>query len=474
MPREYRYQTLEKWLLKGLQEQRWLPGERLPSVRSLCQQQQVSKATVLHAYQRLEALGLIESRPKAGYFVLKPAAETCTPRTTGTMLPPRPVSLSDVFADIMRRSAAFDILPDLKAGEPAPGITALNRCLGRALRSQRGDRSQYYDQPAGDEGLREQLTLLYHRRGYHCDPDNFIITSGCQNAMFLGLMACCQRGDIVAVESPGFYGILQLLEQLELKVIEIPSSPVTGMDMAALEDALKQWPIRACVVTPAYATPSGSLMPENTRQQLLNLAENYDLAIIEDDIYADIGFVRQPDPLKAMDQSNRVILCSSFSKSLSRDIRLGWIDGGRWHARIVRLKLVTQLASSRYLQQGVTEFIRDGGYRSHLKRQRLELRQNRDQLIQLIQKQWPASLSKTTRVSQPNGGLAVWLELDHSKDTVACYQRALEEGIIITPGSLFSVSGQHSHCLRLSFAHHWDEKRTQALKKLGQVLHHSA
>ena len=470
MPREYRYQTLEKWLLKGLQEQRWPPGERLPSVRSLCQQQQVSKATVLHAYQRLEALGLIESRPKAGYFVLKPSSETCEPRTTGTMLPPRPVSLSDVFADIMGRSAAFDILPDLKAGEASPGISALNRCLGRALRSQKGDRSQYYDQPAGDPGLREQLALLYHRRGYQCEADNFCITSGCQNAMFLALMACCQKGDIVAVESPGFYGILQLLEQLELKVIEIPSSPATGMDIDALEAALQQWSVRACVVTPAYATPSGSLMPDNARQKLLNLAENHDLAIIEDDIYADTGFVRQPDPLKALDQSNRVILCSSFSKSLSRDLRLGWIDGARWHARILRLKLVTQLASSRYLQQGVTEFIRDGGYRSHLKRQRLELRQNRDQLIQLIQQQWPATLSRNTRISQPNGGLAVWLELDSGKDILTCYQYALQEGIVITPGSLFSVSGQHGHCLRLSFAHHWDEKRTQALKKLGQVL----
>ncbi|WP_028302154.1 PLP-dependent aminotransferase family protein [Oceanospirillum beijerinckii] len=471
MPREYRYQKLEKWLLKGLQEQRWPPGERLPSIRDLCEQQQISKATVLHAYQRLEALGLIESRPKAGYFVLKPGKETPKPRTTATMLPPRPVSLSDVFADIMSRSAAFDILPDLQAGEPSPGITALNRCLSRALRSQRGDRSQYYDQPAGDPGLREQLALHYHRRGYyHCKAEHFCITSGCQHAMFLALMACCQRGDIVAVESPGFYGVLQMLEQLELRVIEIPSSPVHGMDMDALENALKQWPIRACVVSPAYATPSGALMPDSARKKLLSLAEEHDLAIVEDDIYADTGFVQQPDPLKALDQDNRVILCSSFSKSLSRDLRLGWIDGARWHARILRLKLVTQLASSRYLQQGVCEFIRDGGYRSYLKRQRLELRNNRDQLIHLIQQHWPKQLSKTTRISQPNGGLALWLELDNHQDTLSCYQQALQQGIVITPGALFSVSGQHSHCLRLSFAHHWDDKRTQALTQLGQVL----
>lgn len=466
MPREYRYQQLENWLLKRLQEQRWLAGERLPSIRNLCEQQSVSKATVLHAYQRLEALGLVESRPKAGYFVLKPNSQTPAPRQSKSISPPIPVTVSEVFADIMARSAAFDILPDLQAGEPPVGITILNRSLGRALRHQRGNGSQYYDKPAGDPRLREQLALHYNRRGYPCEADNFCITSGCQNSLFLALMATCEKGDVVAVESPGFYGVLQMLEQLELNVVEIPSSATEGMDMDALEEALKQWNIRACVVSPAYATPSGALMPEHARQKLLFLADQYELAVIEDDIYADTSFSQRPEPLKALDQSNRVILCSSFAKSLSRDLRLGWIDGARWQQKIQRLKLVTQLASSRYLQQGLAEFMQDGEYMAHLRRQRVALRQRRDGLIQLLRQHWPEGI----RYSQPDGGLALWVELPNQQDTLSIYQSALKAGIVITPGSLFSVSGQYSNCIRLSFAHNWEQKRTQALVQLGQIL----
>jgi len=476
MTEEFRYQQLEKWLLKGLQQQRWPLGGRLPSIRALCQLQQVSKATVLHAYQRLEAMGLIESRPKIGYFVLKPNQyDLAVPQTRGEVRPPAPATISEVFTDIMTRSAAFDLLShqmpanqELLNQAPSsqtPGLTALNRSIGRALRRQRSGQSQYYDPPAGDEGFREQLALHYQRRGYACYRDQFCVTSGCQNALFLGLMATCQKGDVVAVESPCFYGMLQLLDQLELQVVEIPSSVTEGMDMAALAEALKQWPIRACVVSPAFSTPTGACLPDTARRTLLNLAEHYDLAIIEDDIYADTSFSQAPEPLKALDQNQRVILCSSFSKSLSRDLRLGWIAGGRWQSKIQRIKLVTQLASSRYLQQGVADFMQEGGYMAHIRRYKLDLRQRRDQLLQFLRHDWPPYI----RFSQPNGGLALWLELKEDYNSLSVYRKALSQGIVITPGALFSVSGQYHNCLRLSFAHNWTPARVKALKQLAQL-----
>jgi len=260
MPEDYRYQQLEKWLLKGIAQQRWALGERLPSIRQMCAQQQVSKATVLHAYQRLEAMGLIESRPKIGYFVLKPNQNEQTAPTTGHIRPPVPATVSEVFTDIMTRSAAFDLLPDQgqtsSSGSNA-GLTSLNRSIGRALRRQQGSQSQYYDQPAGDDGLREQLALHYQRRGCACHPEQFCITAGCQHGLFLALAAVCKKGDVVAVESPCFYGMLQLLDQLELQVVEIPSSATEGMDMAGLKDALISWPIRSCVVTPCIFNANG-------------------------------------------------------------------------------------------------------------------------------------------------------------------------------------------------------------------------
>jgi len=365
----------------------------------------------------------------------------------------------------MRRSAAFDLLPDLHAGEVPPGIVALNRALARALRRQKGEDHQYYDAPAGDPALRHQLSLYAARRGWTVPPERLCITSGCQHELFLALMACCRRSDIVAVESPGFYGVLQLLEQLQLQVIEVPGSSERGMNIDALDAALGRWDIRACVVSPAFATPGGALMPEDARKRLLALADAHDLAIIEDDIYADTAFGQVPEPLKALDGSDRVILCSSFSKSLSRDLRLGWVSGARWHQRILHLKLVTQLASCRYQQQGVAEFMRDGGYAIHLRRQRSELRNRRDRLIASLHA-WPGEV----RVSAPLGGLAVWLELPRAIDTLSAYPAALQLGVVITPGPLFSVSGQFRNCLRISYAHPWDRRRFEALGRLPDLL----
>lgn len=461
----YRYQQLEQWLLQGIIDGRWKLGDRLPSIRELCAQQDLSKATVQHALQRLEAQGLVEVRPKAGHFITLVPNATTPPRVMAKMEAPRSVNVSDLLLDIMGRSAAFDLLPELHAGDLPPGIVALNRAIGRALRRQRGADFQYYDSPAGDPALREQLGQMMAKRGWPVGVDELCITSGCQHALFLALLACCQRGDVVAVESPGFYGVLQLLEQLGLQVMEIPTSTATGMDIDALEEALARWNIRACVVSPAFATPGGALMSDVSRQRLMELADRYDLAVIEDDLYAESGFSKVPDTLKSLDENQRVIHCSSFSKVLSRDLRLGWISGARWHQRILHLKMVTQLASSRYLQQGVADYMKEGDLSAHLRRQRKVLRVQRDRLLASLHA-WPVPV----RVTVPQGGLAVWLELPDRVDTLAAYHRALAAGVVITPGPLFSASGEYANCLRISFAHPWDGRRIHALNRLPELL----
>ncbi|WP_228264129.1 aminotransferase-like domain-containing protein [Marinobacter alexandrii] len=459
-----RYQILEGTLRQQIESGRWRRGERLPSIRALCHHYGFSKITVQHALQKLEAQGFVEARERSGFFVSGDPGEFESPRHASIMEAPKPVSVSEVFQDIMTRSAAFDLLPGLHRDEPPPGIIQLNRSIGRALRRQRGS-FQYYDEPAGDRELRHQLALRFAKRGWTAEADQFCVTSGCQQSLFLALMAVCQRGDVVAVEAPGFYGVLQLLEQLQLKVVEIPASPQNGMDISALEEAVQVWDVKACVVSPSFATPTGAVMPSGARRCLLELADRYELAVIEDDIYAESGWRGVPDTLKAMDGSDRVIHCSSFSKVLSRDLRLGWVSGGRWHSKILQLKLTSQLASSRFLQQGVAEFIAEGGYTAFLRRFRQSLQLQRDQLLGLIGA-WPVPLRATT----PQGGLTLWAELPDDVDTLGLYSRALEEGIVITPGSLFSVSGSFSNCLRISFAHRWNEARVGAVKRLSELV----
>lgn len=459
------YHSLENWLLQGIKQNRWQAGERLPSIRTLCKDKQLSKATVLHALQRLEAQGWLEARPKSGYFVKYQPKRIEQPTSVTEIKAPRPVNSSDLLLDIMQRSAAFDLCPNPESAQKSPGIIELNRCIGRALRQTRGGHHQYYDDPAGSPLLREQLAVHYARRGLPLSTDEICITSGCQHALFLALMACCEAGDTVAVESPGFYGALQLLEQLNLNVVEVPTTSENGLDLDAFQEVLERWPVKACIVSPAFSTPTGALLPESSREQLLFLCNQFDLAVIEDDIYADTAFGEVPDPLKAMDTENRVILCSSFSKSLSRDLRLGWISGGRWHAKIARLKLVTQLSSSYSTQRGVADFMTDGHFISHLRRQRNQLQDNRDFLISQIQ-QWDCQV----RFSLPQGGLALWVELPEQVNTLANYHQLLEQGVVITPGPLFSVAVKYTNCLRLSFYHEWNEQRCNALALLPEKL----
>ncbi|WP_114417917.1 PLP-dependent aminotransferase family protein [Marinospirillum perlucidum] len=465
----YAYQQLEAQLQQEMDQGRLKPGQQLPSVRRLCQEQQVSKATVLHAYQRLEAAGRIEARPRSGYFVASHKGSSPPPPEPAREVAshPSPVNISEVFSDIMQRGAAFDLLPrEQQAPRPPAGIQQLNRCLGRALRHQDGCTHQQYDEPAGYLPLRQQLALRYQREGCRVQADDFCITSGCQHALFLALKSCCQKGDLVAVESPGFYGVLQLLEQLELQVIEIPASPDSGMDLQRLEAASQRWPIKACVVSPNFSTPTGALMPEDQRHRLLKLAEEQDFVIIEDDIYRELAFAERPAPLKSLDTHNRVLLCGSFSKSLSRDLRLGWLLAGPQYQQLVQLKLVTQLASSRFVQQGLAHFLEEGHYDRHLRRYCQALQNNCQGWLEALEQQWPQQLG----LSRPRGGLCLWAYWEAPINTLKLYQPALKAGLVLTPGPLFSARGRFTQALRLSFSQPCREQRYQALKTLQQLL----
>ena len=465
-----RYQQLEQHLSQEINQGRLIPGERLPSIRQLCAAHGLSKATVLHALHRLETSGRIEARPRSGYYVKVELGHTdsALKSTHAPAKRPSPVNVSELLLDIMERSAAFDLVPDTSSSVLEPGLLELNRAIGRAQRLNRSNYHQYYDRPEGLEALRGQIAKRLQRRGCHTLSDEVCITSGCQNSLFLALMATTKAGDVVAVESPGFYGVMQLLEQLDLKVVEIPASPITGMHIPALAEALKQWPIKVCLVSPNFSTPSGSLMPQGHRDQLLQLAEHHDLAVIEDDIYADTAFTITPDPLKAQDRKGRVILCSSLSKSLSRDVRVGWIIGGRWHKAIIKLKLISQLAGSRSVQQGVADFLASGAYDSHLKRLKKELTKQRDYLFTQLT-DWPC-----TPLHRPEGGLATWIELPPNINTIELYAQAQHKGILITPGSLFSNNGEYTHYLRVSYAHAWNDERKNALQILGRFINESA
>lgn len=464
-----KYEQLEESLRDQIRAGQLSPGQRLPSIRQLRNATSLSKSTVLAAYSHLEAEGLIEARPRSGYFVRaanKSYNSIKMPANSSPSDKPHQVSTGQVLIDIMKKGAAFDLIP---APGPQSGdsIESLRRCIARAVRKQSLKEQAYYDEPQGSHVLRSQLSHRMLQGGSRVSADDLVITSGCQHSLLLALMATTAPGDIVAVESPGFYGAFQLLEALGLKALELPSSADHGLSADALELALQHWSIKVLMLSPAFATPTGACMPESAKRQILSLAKKHDLAIIEDDIYGDLFFdLQRPRTLHSYDDSGSVLLCSSFSKSLSRDLRIGWILPGKYLEKVRRLKVVTSLAGSLTMQNGISEYLSEGAYDRFLRQRRLQYRQQCEQLQSLIEKYLPMSEA----CSRPTGGLSLWLELPAQIDSLDLFFKAKQKGISITPGPLFTAQNRYKNFLRLSFFHPWTEERENALNILGDLI----
>lgn len=239
--------------------------------------------------------------------------------------------------------------------------------------------------------LREQVARLLLDSGCQIGADQLLITTGCQEAISAGLRAVCQPGDIVAVDSPCFHGTMQTLKGLGIKALEIPTDPLTGVSLAALEMALEQWPVKAVLLTPNCNNPLGYIMPDAHKQRLADAGAAPRRAIIEDDVYGDIAYhYPRPRTIKSFDEDGRVT-CSSFSKTLAPGLRVGWIAPGRYLERVLHMKFIGSGATATQPQLAIADFIRGGHYLKHLRRMRARYQQNRDRMTDLILKYFPAA-----------------------------------------------------------------------------------
>jgi len=465
---EYLYLQLAEQLRDKINTGQFALMSKLPSVRALCNDTGLSKSTVLAAYATLETQGVIEARDRSGYYVCQSknsfAEGLKQPAISNPSVAPRLISRSQVIIDIMQRGAAFDLLSD---NQRVPHNEELRRCLSTAQRAQNSQQQLYYDQPQGDVELRGLLARQINQGGGGVCASDLVVTSGCQHALLMAMMCCTEPGDLVAIESPSFYGALELLEVLGRKVLEIPSAADTGISPDALKLACSHWEIKALILSPSFATPTGACMPDEHKRKIITLADLHQFAVIEDDIYAQLHFsLQRPRSLYSFATKGNVLLCSSLSKTLSRDLRLGWIAPGKYKEKILRLKITTSMANSVSVQQGVSLFIAKGGLERHLKQRRTQLRAQYEQLAVLIAKHLPQALS----ASEPIGGMVLWLELPEAVNTLKLYSQARAVGLTITPGGIFSAQESYQNFLRISFAHPWDERRTQAFIQLTQLI----
>jgi len=456
--------------LQALIEQGTLrPGHRVPSVRRMSLQRSVSIATVLQAYTVLENRGLLEARPQSGYYVRpRQLSLSPEPRMARPMAKPSYVGVKDLTTEVMERSLSADFVP---FGAACPHHSLFpNKKLARLLGSvARRDPSLISRQTMNwsYEPLAREIARRYLQGGVPLGHDELVVTIGCTEALNLCLRAVTKPGDTVAIETPAYFGFLEMIQSLNLRALEIPTSSREGICLDELRDAIEQNEVKAVLVMPNFHNPLGSLMPDEKKQRLYDLLCEYDLPAIEDDIYADTHFgdVR-PKPLKAWDRDGRVMLCSSFGKTLAPSFRVGWAAPGRYLERVRRLKFTNTMGTPVVLQKTIAEFLRDGGYDHHLRSLRRAYHQQLHCFSQTMQRCFPDG----TRYSRPQGGNVIWVELPAKVDTLKLYHDALRHRINTAPGALFSVKDRYNNCMRMSCGVPWSDEVETALRRVGELI----
>lgn len=451
------------------------PGERISSVRIASQQHRLSVTTVVRAYALLESRGIIESHPQSGYFVRKAAQVAAAPATTNILPATHPAAQEPHEVDVSRL-----VLATLKAiqqdgtvplGSPYPNpalfpAQRIGQMVSKITRSS-DSLSVLNDLPPGYPELLRQIARRYLESGLIIDPDDIIITVGATEAINLCLQAVAQPGDTIAVETPTFYAILHAIERMGMRVVEIPTNPVTGIDLDALESVLATQKIAACMVMPNFQNPLGSMMPDSHKQRLVELAHEHGMPLIEDAVYGELFFGNaHPSSLKTYDRDGLVLHCSSFSKSLTSAYRVGWAIPGRYRDQVEKLKFLNTLASPTIPQRAIADYLTQGGYERHLRRVRRSLLQQRDLMRHFVQRFFPAG----TKVSTPAGGYVLWVELPSEVEAMELYRRCLVLGITIAPGRIFSVDNRYRHFIRLNYSYPWTAEIEKALRTIAKVV----
>nr|WP_295078797.1 PLP-dependent aminotransferase family protein [uncultured Roseateles sp.] len=451
------------------------PGARMPSVRGLMGLHQVSMSTALQACRWLEAKGLLEARARAGYFVralktagLPPAHE---PSLTALIDEARYVGVHQKVSSVLAKALAQPVRVNLSGAQAAPELYPLERLRQSSQRvlRQHGACLVTPPPPGGEPSLRSALArLALEQQQLQLSPDDIVITHGCTESLTLALRAVTQPGDVVAVESPTYYGLLQILESLSLRALEIPTSPHTGISLPALQEAAALTPgLKAVAVVPHLQNPLGAVMPDAAKQALLAWCEQQDLALIEDDSYSALWDGPAPlRPIKSFDRSGRVILCGSLHKILAPGMRLGWMSGGRWQQRLEMLKYSQSRPNESLPQLAVADYFNAGHMPRHLRKMRAQLALQREQMAEALARYLPAE----SRLSVPGGGLNLWLELPEGVSSMALFEAALAQGIRLAPGAMFSNTMRFDAFLRINCGLPFDEPVRQAVQSLGQLL----
>jgi DNA-binding transcriptional MocR family regulator len=444
-------------------------GDKLPSLRSLHKEHGLSIGTILQSFNHLIDKGLISSKEKSGYFVsYRSKRKLPLPQTIPAALSSRAVHIDQLLQKLRKDSDGKDFVSFANA-LPDHRLLPFNS-IKRVIQNVSRDISGSYlafEQRKGNLKLREELAKRSFMWSGSLHPDDLVITNGAMEAVVLCLKAVTKEGDTVLVQDPCYYGIMESLEYLNLKVVTIPCHSETGINVTELEEACNKLLVKVCVLVSNFNNPNGSCLSSEKKQWLAAFANDRKIPIIEDDLYGDIFFNdNRPDAIKTYDKNGWVLYCSSFSKSLAPGFRIGWCAPGKFVYEVERLKSMLNGSTCNFMQKALYQLLSSGLYDRHLKKFRIELHKNLIRTTNIIEQHFPEG----TKISCPLGGLVVWIELPSPINTVQLQDAAFNAGISYAPGEIFSAKGDYQNYLRISYCKLWEVKTEKALMRLGSLF----
>lgn len=465
------YQQIGQPIERAITSGALRPGDRLPSVRQLSQQHAVSMSTALQAFRWLENRGVVQARPRSGYYVTGAASRP--PVLPEPQLDPRVEGASFVNIDQVLQEFLYIVddplaLPRFHA---LPARELLPEAKLQHLMATVNRRHPEYASGyamTGSAALRHEIARRMVQAGVQLNPEEIVITNGGLEAVYLALRSVAQAGDTIVLESPTYFHLLQLNESLGLKVLEIPSHPRTGLSLEALDFATQQpGAVRACILLPNFPNPMGSLMPVENKRRLVQMMAERGVTVIESDIYGEVHFGEQRPPvLKSFDAQDEVILCSAYTKTVAPGYRIGWVAPGRHFLKTQALKMRTSVACPMLQQEVLAQFLRDGGHDHHMRRLRATLKMQAQKMAEAVARYFPPGCG----LSAPQGGLMLWIELPRHVDSREVFALARQQHIGVAPGAAFSTTRRHDHFIRLQYGDPWSPPMEAAIRRLGEIV----
>ena len=454
---------IEKQIVLGVLK----PGDKLPSVRTLSEQQKISLSTAFKAYEELVIKDLIVARDRSGYYVgFRDHDITTISNDQDLKAFAEPTTASKIVSFAQQNLKNKNIV---RLSLTAPDssllpVSKLAKAMNQALRK---DPCVEYGDITGNPDLRRHIARRSLQWKGFINHNEIVITQGCIESIVLCLMAITKPGDTIAISRPTFFSIFSIIQNLGLKALEIDIHPTAGINFYQLESNLEKFNISACVFVTNFNNPTGYCFTNAEKEKLVGMLTKRNVPLIEDDVNGDIYFGRsRPRTCKSFDKEGLVLLCSSFSKTLAPGYRVGWCIPGKFKERFLEIKLTHTVTSASPTQAAMAQFFNSDRFDLHMKKLRKTLHIESIKYRKAIIDYFP----KGTNVTKPSGGFLLWVELDKKVNGTSIFYDAIKKGISIWPGQIFSASEGFGNFLRISFGVPFDDKIEDGIRILGNLV----